>query len=151
MFYNLLISEQTAMLLTQYIFYGAIFVVGLIVLGIMKRHSKKPAVGIAIAKTDNAIKHLNKLLKIAESDKDDYTMPAKLLQLASEVGDLVIIADTECNERKNIAYDGVLSHYKNAATILSDLNENWPHKVDAKKLSQVKSALEDALEILKKF
>lgn len=166
MFFSLLTSEissgttsdivsQTpsdASLLTQYAFYGAILIVGLIILAFMNRAAKKPVSVLAVSKSEALIKRIEKLLAEQEKKKNGlYILPAKIMQINSEVGDLVVLADREFTQNRNIAYEGVLSCYQAAAAKLGDFVITWDVQEAAKVLMGVKEDLEKSLVILAKI
>lgn len=122
---GLLAVNETLSLLIQYIVYGSIFVVGLIVLIFLRKREKRPNMVIAKGKTEQLLKELEKILKNRE--KEEYLFPVKYTQLKNRVGDLVVLTEKEVTEKRNIAYDEVLTGYKELQDRLAN-EENWSRK-----------------------
>lgn len=148
--YGLLTSQEIYSVIMQYIVYGAIFVLGLVVLFFMKRRSRRPVIVLAVEKTEAAIGRTEKLLESTEKKGGEYAFPARLMQLGNEVGDLVVLADRELTENRNITYEGVLSAYQAAADKLAAIDV-WDAPSAAKGLAGVKADLERALGILREL
>ena len=115
----------------------------------MKRASKKPVNCIAVEKTQKSIKHVDKLLEEQKKNKlSQYTLPGKIMQLSSEIGDLEVLADREFTQNKNITYDGIVACYQKILSKLSELTMNWSHETVTTVLTDVKLDLQQALELL---
>lgn len=163
MFFSLLAIEGTGgdvaqepisvpSVIMQYIFYGAIFIIGLIVLGIMNRGSKKPVAVRAFAKTETVIKNIDKLLlQLQKNKKSVYAISPKIMQLKSEIGDLVVLADNEYTTNKNISFEGVLSYYQTAFECLGDYITTRDANAVERSLNDAKAQLNGALELLKRI
>ncbi len=147
---NLLLEINVPYLVIQYVIYGSIFIVGLIILIIMKRISKKPVTATAITQTKKAIEKVDALLSDGEK-VSDYMFPAKILQLSSVVGDLLLLADKEFTTNKNIAYEGVLGAYVTASKRLDEIALTWERETSKEPLEGVKNDLQRALNILEQI
>lgn len=132
----------------QYAVYGGIFIVGLIVLFFMGRARRKPISVSAIAKTEDALKRTDELLSDCEKKYNVYTVLTKTMRLTSEIGDLVVLADGEVTQNRNIAYDGVLSSYQTAAKLSGEIDITYDVEQTVTALNGVKSALENAKTLI---
>ena len=149
--YNLLISQETASLLIEYAVYGGIFIVGLIVLLFMKRASRKPVVVLAISKNERTIEEVEKLLNKLSSHANKYALSAHILQVSSDVGDLLVLADKEFTQNKNIAYETVLAYYQNASRMIDGVTSVWDMSNLEQTLSDIKGELTKALGVLQEI
>ncbi|MBP5242874.1 MAG: hypothetical protein J6Z36_04195 [Clostridia bacterium] len=138
-------------ILTQYLIFGSIFIVGLIVLIILSNASKKPITETVILKTEEAIKKANEILEVKDKKSASYSIPGKIMQLNNEVGNLVVLADKEVNERRNISYAGVLSAYQTAAKLLLDVNVEWSAEKIEGTVGAVQNSLQQALDIVQQL
>lgn len=106
----LLFSAEDWKLLIQYIFYGLIFVIGLIVLMLMRRADRRSKMTEAKEKTEKLIKRIETLQ--GEKGMQNYLIVGQISQIHSAVGDLLVLAEQEVIGNRNITYDGVLTIYK---------------------------------------
>ena len=83
------VSQETWNLVIEYIFYGSVFVVGLVILLLMKRRSVRPAAVLAKEGAEKAIARIDRFLGSLGREKNNYAFPAKLLRLSGEIGDLI--------------------------------------------------------------
>ncbi len=151
MLYNLsAITQETFSLVIEYIFYGGIFVIGLVILICMRRRSRRPVPRLAVDRTEEADKKMESILTAVGKRGSEYTFPARLLQIGSDVGDLVLLADRELTENRNIAFEDILAAYQAAADRLAAVNA-WDAEAAPEGLQAVKAELEKALGILKKL
>lgn len=152
MLYNLnALSQETFNLIIEYIFYGAIFIVGLIVLILMKRRSRRPAMLFAREETERTVRRIDELIASLEDEKNDYVLPAKILRLSGEIGDLVLLADREVTQNGNIAFDGALSAYKSAADQVAAIDAIWGRARVATELTAAKEQLLNGLKIIEQL
>lgn len=152
MLYNLnALSQETLNLIIEYIFYGAIFIIGLIVLILMKRRSRRPAMLFAREETERTVRRIDELIASLEDEKNDYVLPAKILRLSGEIGDLVLLADREVTQNGNIAFDGVLSAYKSAADQVAAIDAIWGRARVATELTAAKEQLLNGLKIIEQL
>jgi FtsZ-interacting cell division protein ZipA len=142
---ELLISQQTRAILIQYIVYGAIIIVGLIILFLFRKRDKRSNMLIAKEKTEKLLKNLEKLMK--RNEKDELLFPVKYTQLKNSVGDLVVLTEKEVTEKRNVAYADVLAGYKALQEQLDD-EENWSRKRFYKELESVQAKLKEVYDLL---
>lgn len=145
------ISQETLNLIIEYVFYGGIFIIGLIILLFMKRRSRRPAALLAQEETERTIRRIDKLIENLNNEKNDYTFPARLLRLSGEIGDLVLLADRELTENGNIAFDGVLSAYKAAADKVASIDVIWERERAAERLAAAKADLQRGLGVIEQL
>lgn len=149
MLYNLnALSQETLNLIIEYIFYGAIFIIGLIVLVLMKHRSGRPATLFAREETEKTIRRIEELIGTLDDEKNDYVLPAKILRLSGEIGDLVLLADREVTQNGNIAFEGVLAAYKSAADKVAAIDVIWGREHVATGLAAAKQDLQNGLKII---
>lgn len=145
------VSQETWNLVIEYIFYGSVFVVGLVILLLMKRRSVRPAAVLAKEGAEKAIARIDRLLASLGREKNNYAFPAKMLRLSGEIGDLILLADRELTQKGNIAFDGVLSACKAAAEKVSAIDVIWGGEQVETQLLAVKADLQRALDIIEKI
>jgi FtsZ-interacting cell division protein ZipA len=141
----LLISEQWISLLIQYIVYGVIIIVGLIVLLLLRKRDKRPNMVIAKQKTEKLQKEIDTLLK--QTGKEELLFPVKYTQLKNRIGDLVVLTEKEVTEKRNVAYADVLEGYKALQNMLGE-EENWSRKRFHKELSTIQAKLNEVYNLL---
>lgn len=136
--------------LIQYLFYGGIFILGLVILFLMKQKDKKPVSVIALTKTDALIKKTDKLLENCADIKkyNVYTLIAKTLRLSNEIGDLVVLMENEVNNKRNISYDGALSAYQAAAKLSGEIDITYDSERTVNALTDTRTALEQAKSLI---
>lgn len=136
--------------LIQYLFYGGIFILGLLILFLMKQKSRKPVSIMALTKTDALIKKTDKLLENCADIKkyNVYTLIAKTLRLSNEIGDLVVLMEEEVTRKRNISYDGALSAYKAAAKLSGEIDITYDVDQTVNALTNMKDALEQAKTLI---
>lgn len=135
-------------ILIQYLFYGGVFIVGLIILFFMKRSSKKPFSQTALAKTEALLKRTDKLSAECGQKYNVYAFMAKSLRLSNDIGDLVVLAENEVVQKRNIAYDGVLSAYQAAAKLAGDIDITYNAQQVIAALGGIKTFLSQAESLI---
>lgn len=132
-------------IITEYIVYGTIFVVGLIVLLILRKRDRRPNMTIAAEKTEKLIKRTDKIL---QGDEKQGFFLARVTQIKNSLGDLIVLAEQEVTGNRNVAYDGALSAYKQAYNRISNEELSTEKEIVLEALSFVQKKLEEALKII---
>lgn len=137
--------------LLEYVIYGGIFIVGLIILFFMNQAKKKPVSVTALAKTKDSIARIDELIGECEKKYNVYTLLTKTLRLTSEIGDLVVLAEDEVTRNRNIAYDGALSAFQQAAKVVGEIDITYDMAHALTSLTQAKNALSGAKSLIEEI
>ena len=96
----------TTELIITYIFYGAIIVIGLIVLGIIRKKSKTPANSEIKQKLSNIVEKFDALIKqIDTGNTDYYKMFRQVTNIVYRIDTAVIYVSEAAERERDTTYD----------------------------------------------
>lgn len=150
-----LLAASWISLLIEYVVYVTVIVVGIVVLGWMRRKKHKPVEQIAVQRTQEIIKRIDGFFE-AEKKQTKKTMAehlflAKKMQLHAEVGDLLVLIDREAMESKRIEYQEIEGCYRRALNALYELDTTWGGEETLALLMSAKKELSRALTLFERM
>lgn len=105
----------TTELIITYIFYGAIIVIGLIVLGIIRKKSKTPANSEIKQKLSNIVEKFDALIKqIDTGNTDYYKMFRQVTNIVYRIDTAVIYVSEAAERERDTTYDKIRINLENA-------------------------------------
>lgn len=149
--YLLLEISGTLAVTLEYIIYAAILVIGIIVLAVNKKKKKKPTSVKSVEKTTEAIARIDRILADERMKKNlSLMLPTWVMQVDGDVGDLVVLADRELTDNRDVTYEDVYRYYSNASHIISEIDlSSTLEPAEARKLFlDVRAELQKALDLL---
>lgn len=132
-------------LMVQYAIFGGIIVVGLIVLIILRTLDKRPYMVIAEERNNKLIAKLDKIL--AKEKQTEAALSLEATKVRNLVGDLVVLAEKEVVENRNVAYDGVATAFKAAYGKLNVEDYRWTKEESLTALSFTAEQLKEAKKL----
>lgn len=110
----------TTELIISYAFYGGIIVLGLLVLGIIKRKSKTPSAGEIKQRLNNLSDKLDDLIEIIQKDKAGFYKIFKLVTDIVYIIDSAVINVSNAAERdRDTTYDKIRVNLEEARSCIA--------------------------------